>query len=137
MAYREVIIKIVGDLSAGRDITIAQLSEEGFESFEETPVGLNAYIPDSKYDEKSLLSLTVLMSNEFKGSGYTSSRIETINWNEEWEKNYDPVEVGDFCYIRAMFHPPEGKFKHEIIIQPKMSFGTGHHSTTWLMINAM
>ena len=137
MAYQEVKIKIAGDIQTGREITIAQLAEAGYESFEETPEGVNAYIPENKYDEKAVKSLVVMVNDLFKGSGYSSGVIKTVNWNQEWEKNYEPVEVGKFCYIRALFHPESGKHRHEIIIQPKMSFGTGHHSTTWLMINAM
>lgn len=137
MDYTELILTISGDILTGREISVAELAELGFESFEETTGGIRAYIQCDKFDAKAIEKLIVLNNSEFKGSSFTHSRIRTTNWNQEWEKNYNPVSVGDFCHIRALFHPSPGGFRHELIIHPKMSFGTGHHETTWLMVEAM
>ena len=65
----------------------------------------------------------------------TWKSLERRNWNEEWEKSYEPIEVGDQIRVRATFHEPDPAFKYDLLIQPKMSFGTGHHETTWLVMN--
>lgn len=137
MDYIELIITVSGDVALGRDITLAQLAESGYESFEETDTGLKAYIPRHLFHKDPLEKLMILSDQGFTGSFFKYSEIETVNWNTEWENNYQPVSVGDFCHIRAIFHPSSGNFRHEIIIQPKMSFGTGHHETTWLMVESM
>jgi len=137
MDYTELIVTIAGDTDSGRDITIAELAEAGYDSFEETENGLKAYIRCDNFDEKKLEGLLVLNNSRYTGSVITHSMLKTMDWNEEWEKYYEPVSVGEFCHIRAAFHSSPGSFKHEIIIQPKMSFGTGHHETTWMVINAM
>jgi ribosomal protein L11 methyltransferase len=114
-----------------QEVLIAQLSEQGFEGFEEGDNWLSAFIPDDEVDEEAfagLLDESVTMSREI---------IAAKNWNEEWEKNFEPVVIGSFCAIRAHFHAPVATVQHEIVITPKMSFGTGHHATTSLMISAM
>ncbi|MBW2961052.1 50S ribosomal protein L11 methyltransferase [Mesonia aestuariivivens] len=114
------------------EILIAELGELGFESFVETETGLQAFIQIEDYQEGLLKDIHVLNSNEFQIS-YTSEDIEQVNWNEEWEKNFSPILVDDLCQVRAPFHPKlETKF--DIVIEPKMSFGTGHHATTHMMI---
>lgn len=137
MSYLELDITIKGDQAQGRDIAIAELNNVGFESYVETERGVLAYIPLTDYNEKLIETLIVFISPLFKGSSYSSKVIEEKNWNKEWEANFEPVEVEDFCYIRSNFHNPSGNHKYEIIIEPKMSFGTGHHSTTWLMIEML
>ena len=137
MKYLELIIAIPLNRGTGTDITIAELNKIGYESFLENEKGLNAYIPLQGFKQKLLDKLTVLTSDEF-GEVLISTRIiEETNWNKEWESNFEPVEVGKFCYLRSPYHKASKEHRHEIIIEPKMSFGTGHHSTTWLMINQM
>jgi ribosomal protein L11 methyltransferase len=114
------------------ELIIALLSEEGFDGFEETNETLDAFIPENDFDEMKLKEILKPFS-----LSYTIEIIEPKNWNAEWESNYDPVIVDDFVTVRANFHEPITSVKHEIIITPKMSFGTGHHATTWQMIKLM
>lgn len=114
------------------DILIALLSEQGFEGFEEGTQHLSAFIPEAQWDEQTVTALTATY-----GVTYTKESIAQKNWNEEWEKNFEPVIIGNFCAIRAHFHQPITGVKHEIIITPKMSFGTGHHATTHMMVEYM
>lgn len=116
-------------LQPGRDILLAQLSELPFESFEDFSHGLLAYILDSEDKEDLLNQISILKSEEFKIS-FSKSDIEQVNWNEEWEKNFHPIHIDERCTIRAPFHPKTNA-QIDIIIEPKMSFGTGHHATTY------
>ncbi|MCX6298883.1 MAG: 50S ribosomal protein L11 methyltransferase [Bacteroidetes bacterium] len=109
---------------------IALLSEIGFDGFEELPNLLKAFIAEVDFNNELLIE--VLGSHV-----YTKSTIEKQNWNQLWESNFEPVQVADFVGIRASFHPPFEGVAHEIIITPKMSFGTGHHATTYLVMEAM
>ncbi len=114
------------------EILIAELGMAGFESFVEHEDGITAYIPVEEYEEETMAGIQVLNSDEFDIS-YTSKEIEQVNWNEEWEKNFHPILVDDTCSVRAPFHP-QPDVKYDIVIEPKMSFGTGHHATTHMMI---
>lgn len=116
----------------GTEILIAELGCAGFESFVETPDGVIAYIQVGDHSESILESIYILNSSEFEIT-YNFETIEQTNWNAEWEKNFNPIVVGDQCAIRAPFHDPFD-VKYDIIIEPKMSFGTGHHETTHMMI---
>ena len=111
------------------DVLLAQLSSIGFEGFEEEENSLKAFIPSAAFDEALLKEIT-----SANNLSYTQSTIEETNWNAVWESNFDPVIVDDFVSIRADFHEPIKLVEHEIVITPKMSFGTGHHATTYMMI---
>src|SRR5690606_8845407 len=114
------------------DILLAELGEKEFESFEETETGLIAYI-QQQYDTPNILEdVQILQSADFSIS-YTKENITQVNWNEEWEKNFSPIDVDGICYVRAPFHKPKN-VQYEIVIEPKMSFGTGNHETTYLMM---
>lgn len=122
----------VHPLQPGTEILIAELGYAGFESFVETETGVTAYIQKADWTEAILDDIQILNSDEFEFS-YTFEEIEQINWNEEWEKNFNAIIIDEVCSVRAPFHPkPETKY--DIIIEPKMSFGTGHHETTHMMI---
>lgn len=112
---------------------IALLSEEGFEGFEETPGTLKAFIKEEDWQETRFYDIMGL----FPGLKYCQEIVENKNWNEQWESSFEPVLVNDFAAIRASFHEPITTVKHEIVITPKMSFGTGHHATTYLMMEQM
>ena len=118
---------------SGIEILIAELSLLEFELFEENPNGLVAYISRTNFSKKIFEKVRILNSKEFK-INYEIKKIQNKNWNEEWEKNYNQVIINDFCTIRAPFHKPSGKI-YDIVIKPEMSFGTGHHETTKMMIS--
>ena len=126
----------VKPLQPGVDILIAELGEAGFESFVETEEGLSAYIQKGDWREDILEDIQILSrrvgTNEFEIS-YTFEEIEQTNWNEEWEKNFNPIIVNGTCSVRAPFHEKPSTV-YDIVIEPKMSFGTGHHETTHMMI---
>ena len=122
----------VEPLQPAVEILIAELGYAGFESFVETEEGVTAYIQKEEWNDKILEDIDILKSDEFNIS-YTFEEIEQTNWNEEWEKNFNPIVVDDVCSVRAPFHPKPDT-KYDIIIEPKMSFGTGHHETTHMMI---
>ena len=114
------------------DILIAELAEVGFESFVEEEDGISAYIQKSDWYDGILNDIQILNAGTFNIS-YTFEDIEQTNWNETWEKSFKPIVVDDRCAVRAPFHK---KFdaEYDIVIEPKMSFGTGHHETTHMMI---
>ncbi|MDO5654688.1 MAG: 50S ribosomal protein L11 methyltransferase [Flavobacteriaceae bacterium] len=114
------------------EILLAKLSQIEFDSFEENETGFKGYIL-SDNDDEEFINFQISELEEAQIS-YEKKEIPQINWNEEWEKNFSPIEVDQRCFIRADFHEPNPDFLYEIIIQPKMSFGTGHHETTRLMV---
>jgi ribosomal protein L11 methyltransferase len=125
-------IKIEDLTSEKSEILIAQLTELGFDGFEESENFLLAYIQEKKFSQDEWQK--IVSSHQLC---FTKNIIEPKNWNEEWEKNFEPVIVEDFVAVRAEFHQSIKNAKHEIIITPKMSFGTGHHATTYMMMQAM
>ena len=116
----------------GSEILIAELGELPFESFMDTDFGIVAYIQKQFHFDTILNDLYILQSPEFTIS-YTVEEIDQVNWNEEWEKNFEPIDVDGNCHVRAPFHPKTNA-EFDIVIEPKMSFGTGHHETTHMMI---
>ena len=131
MVYLEYDFKI-SPLQPTSDILIAELGELGFESFVETETGLLAYMLKSEWQNQNLESLFAFQNPDVKIS-WTRKEIEQQNWNAEWEKNFHPILVADRCMVRAPFHQPEA-VDYDIVIEPKMSFGTGHHETTHMML---
>lgn len=115
------------------EMLLAELAEAHFETFLENENGFEAYVEEDRYD-KALVDVILAKYREVTPVEFSFSRVEKRNWNEEWEKSYSPILVEDTCLIRAAFHQPEKQYPHEIIITPKMSFGTGHHQTTYLMV---
>lgn len=116
----------------GSEILVAELGEKPFESFIETEFGVTAYIQKALWTEDVLEDIFILTSPEFTVS-YTIEEIEQVNWNEEWEKNFEAIDVDGICHVRAPFHEKTDA-QYDIVIEPKMSFGTGHHETTHMMI---
>jgi ribosomal protein L11 methyltransferase len=135
MNYIELTVT-VEPREQGSDVLIAQLSELDYESFVENENGFSAYIQEPLYDENRL-NLALSLYADFFKINYTSKVIPQQNWNAEWESNFQPIEVDGKCYIRAPFHPAKEGFEYDVIIEPKMSFGTGHHHTTQLMIRKL
>lgn len=117
------------------DVLAAQLGEIGFDSFVSTLEGLNAYIIKSAFEEQKLKEL--LEEFPFEAIiNYKVIQVEIKNWNEEWEKNFfQPIVIGNECVIHSSFHKDVPKAQYDIVIDPKMAFGTGHHETTSLMIS--
>lgn len=135
MNYTEVDF-LIAPLEPWRDILLAELGELGYDSFVETTGGLKAYILSERFERKVLPELLALRDPHASVS-YTVRAVDPKNWNAEWERSFTPVEVGTDVRIRADFHEPAPGFTYDLIITPRMAFGTGHHATTRMMVQAM
>ena len=131
MDYIQVSITCLEDY---REILIAELAAVGFDSFLETDSGLEAYVPQDLFARDSFDEV-IATYREAASLTVVEGILPKVNWNEEWEKNYDPIEVDQLVYVRASFHAPKSGFRYEIVINPKMSFGTGHHATTFQLLS--
>jgi ribosomal protein L11 methyltransferase len=130
MKYCE--IKFSCNLPEQKEILIAMLADTGFEGFEEEENVLKAFIPEEVFNKEIVDSLASSVN-----LSYSLNLIEQQNWNAQWESSFEPVIINNFAAVRAGFHPTVKNVQYEIIITPKMSFGTGHHATTYLMIEQM
>ena len=135
MQQLELVIKL-SPKEPFAEILIAELAQLGFDSFIETNEGIKAYSNTIAPNEISIADIRDLMHMDVKIE-LEQNIIPIKNWNEEWEKNFSPVEIGEKLLIRAPFHRNGNKYVHEIVIEPKMAFGTGHHETTFLMAEQM
>ncbi len=137
MEYTKVVCTLSADNEIARELLMQELGNVGFESFVETDETIEAYIPTKDFYAELLTSDT-FQNNDFFKFQYTSEVIADQNWNEVWEQNYfEPLVIEDQCMIRAPFHHDFPTATYEIIINPRMAFGTGNHETTYLMVKAI
>jgi ribosomal protein L11 methyltransferase len=135
MEYKKVSFKLVPDSEVNREVLIAKLAESDFDSFTETDEMVEAFIPAAKFSEE-FINKETLSPYQFFSYTYIVETIPNQDWNEIWEKNYfKPLLINDECLIRAPFHTEYPSAKYEIIVEPRMAFGTGNHETTFLMIS--
>ncbi|PST82133.1 50S ribosomal protein L11 methyltransferase [Pedobacter yulinensis] len=133
MQYTRVVFTFEEAEEYQQDLLISELADLGFDSFEQDVQGLSAYIQSDLFDDQALRRLIDSFAPGLRCQ-YTVAALETQNWNETWEKNFNPLLIANACYVRATFHEPNPAVPFEIVIDPKMSFGTGHHQTTAMMI---
>lgn len=132
MNYIELDVSVTPS-DIGSDVLITLLSEIGFDSFETNQAGFKAFIPQPEFNKTIIDELINQYRETFKIE-YKINEIKQQNWNALWESSFQPVNINNQCFIRAPFHPKPDNIKYDIIIEPKMSFGTGHHDTTRLMV---
>ena len=135
MRYTEVDF-LVAPVEPWRDLLMVELMELGYEGFEETSHGLKAYVPTAEFHRSALDRLMVARDPHVSLS-HTVHEVPDVNWNARWEKEFQPMEVDGKVRIRAEFHPAVAGYEHDIVITPRMAFGTGHHATTRMMVRSM
>lgn len=136
MKYLEVTFTVIPTSETANDIIAALAAELGFESFVESPQGTIGYVPAHLFDEQALTDALTDFPMPDTHITFTSCEMEDKNWNEEWEKNFfEPIVVDSRCVIHSTFHKDYPKADFDIIINPQMAFGTGHHQTTRLIIS--
>lgn len=133
MQYIQVTFSFTRIEEYQKDLLIGELAEIGYNTFEDTADGFAAFIDYNDYSQEKLAEATVPLEGVLEFN-YTIAEIAAQNWNEEWEKNFEPLVISEECYIRATFHEPKPQYRYEIVIDPKMAFGTGHHQTTTMMM---
>ncbi|WP_295674600.1 50S ribosomal protein L11 methyltransferase [uncultured Mucilaginibacter sp.] len=133
MNYYELLFTTIPAEEYQQDLLINALGEIGFDTFEEVDFGFKAYIPTADFDQEKLDEQVAMYKDMFSFS-YEITLIPQKNWNEVWESNFEPIAIGDRIFVRATFHHPRPEFPYEIVIDPKMAFGTGHHQTTSMML---
>lgn len=136
MNYYELLFTTITTEDYQQDLLIAALGEIGFDTFEELDLGFKAYIPVDDFDQHVLDEALGPYRDMFTFS-YEITLIPQKNWNEVWESNFEPIQIGDQVFVRATFHEAKPEFPYEIVIDPKMAFGTGHHQTTAMMMQMM
>ena len=136
MNYYELLFTTIPTEDYQQDLLINALGEIGFDTFEELDFGFKAYIPADDFNQQ-LLDETLTAYQDMFTFSYDITLIPQKNWNEVWESNFEPIEIGKQIFVRATFHQPRAEFKYEIVIDPKMAFGTGHHQTTSMMLQLM
>ena len=135
MNYYELLFTTITE-DYQRDLLINALAEIGFDTFEEIELGFKAYIPAADFD-RGALDEAISVYKDTLSFNYEINLIPQKNWNEEWESNFEPIQIGDNIYVRATFHVDRPEVPYQIVIDPKMAFGTGHHQTTAMMLQLM
>ncbi|QXV64926.1 50S ribosomal protein L11 methyltransferase [Mucilaginibacter achroorhodeus] len=136
MNYYELLFTTITTEDYQQDLLIAALGEIGFDTFEELDLGFKAYIPVDDFDQQ-VLDEALEPYREMFTFSYEVTLIPQKNWNEVWESNFEPIQIGDQVFVRATFHEAKPEFPYEIVIDPKMAFGTGHHQTTAMVMQLM
>jgi len=133
MQYIKVTFSFTSIEEYQQDLLINELAEAGYDTFEDTENGFSAFISYDSYSQERLATALFSFEDQFTYT-FTVTEIAAENWNEEWEKNFEPLIIDERCYVRATFHEPQPQYQYEIVIDPKMAFGTGHHQTTTMMM---
>ncbi|RCH53889.1 50S ribosomal protein L11 methyltransferase [Mucilaginibacter hurinus] len=136
MDYYELHFKLESAEEYQQDLLINELADLGFDTFEDVDDGFKAYIPALQLSLQGVEDRLLLYRDMF-GFSYETNLIPQKNWNQEWESNFEPIQIQDKIFVRATFHAARPEFPYEIIIDPKMAFGTGHHQTTSMMLELM
>ena len=134
MNYYELLFTTMPTEDYQQDLLINDLAEIGFDTFEIVDAGFKAYIRSSAFNEQALSNQLAPHHKIFTFS-YETNVIPQKNWNQVWESNFEPIQIRDQVWVRATFHEPRPEFPYEVVIDPKMAFGTGHHETTSMMMD--